>query len=378
METSLSIQSHFARLKDPRDTDECEHKLLDILVIALSAVICGAEYFTEMEVFGTAKQKWFRTFLELPNGIPSHDTFRRVFMLLDREQFQTCFRNWVREVARLKIGEVVSLDGKWLNGTATGGVSMSAAKMISAWASEAGLVVGQKCVAEGSNEIAAIPELLKVLYLHGCIVTMDAANCQTENAKLIVEAGADYVLAVKENQGTLYEDIHLTFEHEAQTDFQNVQHTRIETLDHGHGRMETRRYVLITDPTYIDYINHTGRWFELHSIGRVERERRIGDTVEHHTAYFISSLNTHATDFERAVRAHWNVENGLHWRLDVAFREDDCRVRTDYADENLAVLRHIALNLLKRDTSFKVGVKSKRLAAGWDHDYLLKLLAGEP
>lgn len=221
---------------------------------------------------------------------------------------------------------------------------MSATKMVRAWASEAGLVLGQKCVAEGSNEIAATPELLKALHLHGCIVTMDAANCQTDNAKLIVEAGADYVLAVKDNQGTLHEDIRLTFEHEAHADFQHVQHTRVETLDHGHGRIEKRRYVLITDPTYIDYLNqaHVGRWFELHSIGRVERERRIGDTVEHHTAYFISSLNTDAADFERAVRGHWHVENGLHWRLDVALREDDCRVRTEYADENLAVMRHIA------------------------------------
>ncbi|MCS6847793.1 MAG: ISAs1 family transposase [Anaerolineae bacterium] len=377
MGSPISIQAHFAQLHDPRDPDACEHKLLDILVIALCAVICGAEHFTEMEVFGQAKEKWFRTFLALPNGIPSHDTFRRVFMLLDREQMQTCFRNWVREVARLQIGEVVSLDGKWLTGTATGGMNFSAAKMVSAWASEAGLVLGQRGVAEGSNEIAAVPELLKALYLRGCIVTMDAAHCQTENTRLIVEAGADYVLAVKDNQGTLYEDIRRTLSTKRRRT-SSMSNTRVETRDDGHGRLEIRRYVLITDPTYIDYINHTGHWHALRSIGRVERERRVGDTVEHHTAYFISSLNTDAADFERAVRRHWNIENELHWRLDVALREDDCRVRTARAVENFAVMRHIALNLLKRDTSLKVGVKSKRLAAGWDHDYLLKLLTGEP
>jgi predicted transposase YbfD/YdcC len=382
MEDPTSILAHFGVLIDPRIDRTKEHKLVDILVIALSAVICGAEHFTEMETFGKAKEGWFRTFLELPNGIPSHDTFGRVLSMLDPAQFQACFLNWVRQIAKLKLGEVIAIDGKSLNGSADTWSGKTASKMISAWATSVGLVIGQKHVPEGTNEINVVPELLKVLMLKGCIVTVDAANCQTKNAKLIIERGGDYVMALKQNQGTLHADVEKAFthEHEAESDFRDVRHSVFETQEKGHGRIETRRYVLINDPTYIAYLNADGRWFGLGSICRVERERRIGDEVQRSIAYFISSLagSADAEQLEHAIRSHWEVENSLHWRLDIAFREDQSRVRLGYAAENFAVIRHIALNLLKSDKTLKLGVKSKRLAAGWDETYLLKILTAQP
>lgn len=383
MDNAGSILAHFGVLIDPRVERTKEHKLVDILVIALSAVICGAEHFTEMEAFGKAKEGWLRTFLELPNGIPSHDTFGRVLSLLDPAQFQACFLNWIREIANLKLGEVIAIDGKSLNGSVDTWSGKTASKIISAWASSAGLVIGQKHVPEGASEIGVVPELLKVLMLKGCIVTVDAANCQTKNARIITERGGDYVFALKENHPVLYADVQNAFAFEAQTDFQKVRHSVFQTQEKGHGRIETRRYVLIDDPTYIDYLNAAGRWFGLGSICRVERTRRTlspdgvsnGDKVEHNVAYYISSLTGSAEQLEYAIRAHWEVENSLHWRLDIAFREDLSRVRIGYAAENCAVIRHIALNLLKADKTLKLGVKSKRLAAGWDEDYLLRILA---
>lgn len=371
-----SIQAHFSVLIDPRIDRTRQHKLVDILVIALSGVICGAEHYTEMEAFGKAKEAWFRTFLELPNGIPSHDTFGRVLSLLDPAQFQACFLNWIRDIAQLKLGEVIAIDGKKLNGSIDTWSGKTASQIISAWATSAGLVIGQMHTPEGTNEIAVVPELLKVLMLKGCIVTVDAANCQTKNAQIIVERGGDYVFALKENHPVLYSDVQKAFDFEAQTDFRHVRHSTFETQERGHGRIETRRYVLIDDPTYIDYLNVEGRWFKLRSICRVERERRIGEAVERNTAYYISSLTGSAEQLEHAIRSHWEVENGLHWRLDIAFREDQSRVRMGYAAENFAVIRHIALNLLKSDKTKKIGVKSKRLVAGWDESYLLHLVAG--
>ena len=276
--------------------------------------------------------------------------------------------------------------GPWLNGSVDTWSGKTASKIISAWAAGAGLVIGQKHVPEGSNEISVVPELLKVLMLKGCIVTVDAANCQTKNARLIIERGGDYVFALKENQPGLYADVQKAFDFESQTDFRKVRHSTFQTHEKGHGRIETRRYVLIDEsgpfrghPTYIDYLNVDGRWFKLGSICRVERERRIGngDEVQRNTVYFISSLTGSAEQLEHAIRSHWEVENSLHWRLDIAFREDQSRARIGYAAENFAVIRHIALNLLKADKTLKLGVKSKRLAAGWDDAYLLKILASD-
>jgi predicted transposase YbfD/YdcC len=377
MDKNSGIQAHFGVIVDPRIDRTRDHKLIDLLTITLCAVICGAEHFTEIALFGKAKLAWFRTFLELPNGIPSHDTFGRVLSVLDPNQFQSCFLNWIREIAKLKVGEVVAIDGKRLRGSKDGRTGTLSAEMISAWATSAGLVIGQKHVPEGTNEIATVPELLKVLMLKGCIVTVDAANCQAQNARLVIECGGDYVFALKDNHPALFADVEKAFEFEGQTDFSQVHHSTFETQDHAHGRVETRRYTLIDDPTYIDYLNIDGRWFGLASICRVERTRQSADKVEHNIAYYISSLRGSAKDLAFAIRSHWEVENGLHWRLDIAFREDHSRARQGYAAENLAVIRHIALNLLKLDKSKKVGVKSKRLAAGWDETYLLHLVADD-
>ena len=237
-------------------------------------------------------------------------------------------------------------------------------------------MIGQKHTPEGSNEIAVVPELLKVLMLQGCIVTVDAANCQTKNAQIIVERGGDCVFPLKENHPALYAEVQKAFESEAQTDFRHVRHSTFETVEHGHGRSETRRYVLIGDPAYIAYLNPDGRWARLGSLCRVERERKRGDKVERNTAYYSSSLTGSAEQLGHAIRSHGEVENALHWRLDIAFREDQSRARLRYAAENFAVLRHIALNLLKSDKTRKLGVKSRRLLAGWDKRYLLHLVAG--
>ena len=354
--------------------------MFDIVVIAICAVICDADGWTEVVAFGKAHETWFKTFLKLPNSIPSHDTFGRVFSLLDPQELQTCFVSWVGEMARLKVGSVVAIDGKKLRGSCGASdrkAGKQAVEMVSAWASEAGLVLGQMHVEEGTNEIGTVPELLKVLALRGCIVTVDAANCQTENAKRIVEQAGDYVFALKGNQGALHDQVQQMFEHESLTQFKHIQYSTCEEVDKRDGRVETRRYTLVHDADYLHYFNPEERWWHLAGVGRVEREwcDEIG-TSKRECRYFITSLSQGDVKlFAKAVRHHWHIENQLHWCLDIAFREDDCRIREGQAAENLAVLRHIALNLLRQDTSIKLGIKSKRKLAGWDNDYLLRLIA---
>lgn len=375
--TSASLHRHFGQLTDPRIDRQKLHALFDIVVITICAVICDADGWTEVVAFGKAHETWFRTFLKLPHGIPSHDTFGRVFSLLDAHQLQTCFVAWVGEIARLKVGSVVAIDGKKLCGSGDRMRGKRAIEMVSAWASEAGLVLGQMNVGEGTNEIGTVPELLKVLALRGCIVTVDAANCQTKNARLIVEQAGDYVFALKGNQATLHDQVQQAFEHESQSQFKHVRHSTCEEVDKRDGHVETRRYVLIHDPDYMCYFNPDERWWHLAGVGRVEREWRDDDGVlKRDHRFFITSLSQGDVKlFAKAVRHHWHIENQLHWCLDIAFREDDCRIRAGHAAENLAVLRHIALNLLKQDTSVKLGLKSKRKLAGWDNDYLLRLIA---
>lgn len=375
-----SLRRHFGELTDPRMDRQKLHSLLDIVVITICAVICDADGWTEVVAFGKAHEAWFKTFLKLPNGIPSHDTFGRVFSLLDPQQLQTCFVSWVGEMARLKVGSVVAIDGKKLRGScgpSDRSAGKQAVEMVSAWASEAGLVLGQMRVEKGTNEIGTVPELLKVLALRGCIVTVDAANCQTENAKLIVEQAGDYVFALKGNQGTLHDQVQQMFVHESQTHFKHVQHSTCEEVDKRDGQVETRRYLLIHDPDYIHYFDPHERWWHLAAVGRVEREwRNDSGEIKRECRFFITSLSQGDVKlFAKAVRHHWHIENQLHWCLDIAFREDECRIREGHAAENLAVLRHIALNLLKQDSSVKLGIKSKRKLAGWDNNYLFRLIA---
>lgn len=369
------IQQHFGTLDDPR-IDRCKrHQLLDIVTIALCAVICGADDWTEVAAFGRAKLPWFRTFLTLPNGIPSHDTFGRVFARLDPAQFETCFLHWISSLAAVLPGTVIAVDGKEARRSHDQHLGKAAITMVSAWAADNHLVLGQVAAEAKSNEITAIPDLLQALALKGCIVTIDAAGCQTNIAQQIIAQGGDYVLALKDNQPTLAADVALLFQdcHATRPGSYPVDHA--QTIEKGHGRIETRDCWVIADPTVLAPLRRSAAWAGLQSVIEVRAERQLADERTVATRYYLSSLPGKAEQALRATRAHWHVENSLHWVLDMAFREDDSRVRIDYGPENFAILRRLALNLLKQDTSLKIGIKGKRKAAGWDEAYLLRLLA---
>ena len=371
---TASILAHFHDLDDPRISPATRHELLDIVAIALCAVICGADSWVEVAAFGHAKRSWLSTFLALPHGIPSHDTFGRVFAALDPAQFETGFRSWVATVARLTGGEVVAVDGKTLRRSHDRPHGKAALELVSAWAGENRLVLGQVAVAEGSNEIPAIPALLRHLALDGCIVTVDAIGCQTEIATQITAQGADYVLALKENQPTLHEAVAILFAEGQAGGFVAGHHEYRRTVEKNHGRIEVRQVWTVDDPAVLAYLNPQGAWPNLRSVGMVIADRQIGAQRSRETRFYLSSLPGDAATFGDAVRGHWGIENRLHWVLDIAFREDESRVRQGHADQNLALLRRLARNLLRQETTAKMGVKAKRLKAGWDDAYLLKLL----
>jgi predicted transposase YbfD/YdcC len=368
---TAAIVAHFSDLEEPRD-DNKRHQLLDIVIIAICAAICGADSWADVELFGDAKYSWFKGFLELPHGIPSHDTFRRVFALLDPEQFQARFVQWIQAVDELTEGQIVAIDGKTLRRSHDRGNGKGAIHMISAWASENGLVLGQRKVDDKSNEITAIPQLLDMLEIAGCIVTIDAIGCQTKIVEKIIAKQAEYVLPVKENQGKLHETLRLLFDNSAEMRRVPCEYHR--TVDKDHGRIEIRECWATSDPEYVRYIASLADWRGLQSVGMVQAERRIGAQSTVERRYFISSLAADAKQLLRAARGHWGIENQLHWVLDIAFREDECRVRTGNGAQNFAVLRHIALNLLKREKTLKASIHGKRLKAGWDHNYLVKVL----
>jgi predicted transposase YbfD/YdcC len=367
-----ALFEHLSEIEDPRREQTKLHKLIDILVIAVCATICGAEGFNEIEEFGEAKEEWLKQFLELSNGIPSHDTFRRVFMLIKPEKFQAVFFRWVESVSKATNGKLVNIDGKRLRGTKSKEKQNQALCMVSAWAQENRMVLGQVKCDEKSNEITAIPELLGFLELSGCIVTIDAIVCQREIVKQIVEQKADYVISLKGNQGNLHKDIKDYFVWAEKTKFRDIEFDYCETLEKGHGRIETRRCWVTED---IAWLEQKEDWMGLKSIVMVESQREVIDgktTIERR--YFISSLSADAQESLHAVRGHWAIENSLHWVLDIAFREDDCRIRAENSPENMAILRHISLNLLKQEKSCKRGIKTKRLKSGWNEAYLSKVL----
>jgi predicted transposase YbfD/YdcC len=338
-----SLKTHFGELPDPRAQHSIEHLLIDIVLLTICAVICGAQSWVEIENYGMAKQEWLKTFLELPNGIPSHAPIARVFARLRPECLQQCFLNWVQAVFAISDGQLIVLDGKTLRSSYERGGKQGMIHMVSAWATQNRIVLGQRKVHEKSNEITAIPELLSVLDLTGAVVSIDAMGCQTAIAEQIIEQGGDYVLALKGNQGNLHEDVVQLFDYAQQQNFRGIEHDSYETQEQGHGRVETRRYWLMGQT---EYLIGAENWAKLTTIGAVESQRQIGEKITCETRYYLLSLPLDAQRFAQAVRSHWRIENQLHWILDVAFCEDQSRSTLGYSGENLAVIRHLALNLL--------------------------------
>jgi len=376
----LSLIEHFETLSDPRVDRTKDHDLIDVLIIAICTLLCGGESFNDMEDFGYAKHDWFKTFLGLRNGIPSHDTFNRVFAALDPQQFLDCFLGWTQSLRRAVAQEIVALDGKALRRALNRDQSVK--YIVSAWAESNNLVLGQWKVADKSNEIMALPQLLRVLELSGCIVTLDAMGCQKKIAREIIEADADYVLALKGNQETVHQEVKDFLDQtRAETQKPRPRGARLsaaaaglatlETVEKDHGRLETRRYY---QSSQLAWFADLEQWEGLESVGMVEAMREVDGKTSVERRYYLSSLPVNIELFARAVRSHWAVENKLHWVMDVCFREDQSRARAGYAAENLATLRRLALNLLKRERTKKRGIRGKQLNAGWDHAYLLRLL----
>lgn len=374
----LSLIQRLQHLPDPRVSARCEHDLVDVLVIALCCLLCGGEGFNDMEDFGMAKRKWFRTFLRLRSGIPTHDTFNRVFAALKPEAFLELFMAWTQTLRASVSQEIVALDGKALRRALDRGESPRV--IVSAWAASNSLVLGQIEVPGKTNEITALPRLLRALELSGCIVTLDAMGCQKEIAREIKEADAEYVLALKGNQGQCHQEIKSYLDdavarhgEKAPARKNRVPLACHQTVEKDHGRLETRRYWQSGD---LGWFAGRAEWEGLRSVGVVESKRQVGaaaPTVERR--YYLSSLPVDAEKFARAVRGHWAIENSLHWVLDVQCGEDQSRVRTGHAATNLATLRRLALNLLQQDRTKKRGIKGKQLNASWDHAYLKRLLA---
>jgi len=369
---------HFSCLEDPRDNRGKLHQLHDIIIMALLSIICGADEFTEMEEFGRSKISFLKQFLKLPNGIPSHDTFGRVFAVLCPEMFRKCFIAWVKTLCELG-GDIVNIDGKALRHSYDTANDKSMIYMVSAWANANNMVLGQVKVDDKSNEITAIPKLLVLLDLEGAIVTIDAMGTQKEIAAKIREAKADYALALKGNQGNLKEEVEEAFQRFNADQSTKKAHSKNKTEHKGHGRKEER--ICYAAPAK-DYISEQelSKWKDLTTIIKIEayvhyyNGKKKGQRV-YEERYYISSLPPDAEQLNYAIKSHWGIETKLHWVLDVAFREDDSRVRKGFADENLAIGRHIAINKLKNETSCKRGIKAKRKKAGWEEEYLLKVLA---
>ena len=375
MRVSSSFHEHFATLTDPRCpfAPNSRHLLMDILVLAVCAVMSGAEGWEDIEEYGKANAEWLGDLLDLPHGIPGHDTFRRVLSHVDPEELTQGFIAWTNALSAASGGDIVSLDGKTLRHSFDKATATAAIHMVSAWASANRLVLGQLKVKEKSNEITAIPALLRLLDVTGAVVTIDAMGCQKEIAKTMTDQGADSVLALKDNHPTLAEEVALFLNDARATGFADITHAYHETVDGDHGRIETRRYWITSE---IAWLGAKASWSNLHSVGMVEAQREVGNTIQVETRYFLTSLPAQGVRFAQAVRQHWGIENSLHWVLDVSFDEDACRIRKDKGAQTFAVLRHIALNLLRREPHHKRGIKARRKRAGWDRAYLFQVLTG--
>lgn len=364
----------FGGLKDPRDPSAVNHKLIDIIVIAILATLCGANGFNQCENFAIAKEPWLRKILELPNGIPSHDTFNRIFSLLNPEEFHQCFQEWANTLYEKISREIIALDGKTARRTKCKNGNQKAIHVVSAWANQNKLVLGQIKVNDKSNEITAIPELLKLLDVSGCIITIDAMGTQTAIVETIVNAGAEYVLALKENQLTLYNDVELYFNDEVLTkkkESLGKDGIYYKTLEKDHGRIEKREYYMVKDVSWLDQINN---WKNLCAIGMVTSERTLNEETTVFTRFYIMSDIQNVKEFAKAVRGHWGIENELHWCLDMGFREDESRARKEHSAENMNVIRHMTMNMLKKENTLKQGIEAKRLKCAWDEKYLERVL----
>lgn len=367
---TISLQEAFASIEDPRIDRTREHKLIDILMIAVCAVISGAEGFTQIEEFGRSKQEWFRSFLELPNGIPSHDTFGRLFAKIDSDAFQQSFLGWIQQCVTLIEGQIVAIDGKEPHGVHQPWAEKPCLCVVSAWASANRIVLAQQKVAQKSNEITAIPLLLELLAIKGCIVTIDAMGCQKEIAQTIIDQEAHYVLCLKGNQGKLRQDTQTLFESLLKEPEQSKVDSYV-SQERAHGRMETRTYWVATE---LDTLRTAHEWPQLRAVGRVDRVQQFANRTEHESRYFILSWESDAHTFATAVRSHWGIENSVHWVLDVVFHEDDYQSADSNAAFNFSILRHIALNLLRSESSSSASIRTKRMKAAWSDEYRAKVL----
>ena len=367
-----SIETFFKGIDDPRHHNKL-HKLIDVIIIAICAVVAGADTYEQIENFGKKRKKWLSKFLALPCGIPYHDTFGRIFERMNPNEFQNCFMHWIGYVTEQTKGQVIAIDGKTLRRSHDKSNDKKAIHMISAWASSNQVILGQLKTQEKSNEITAIPVLLKLLDISGCIITIDAMGTQQKIAGTIIDKGGDYVLALKENQKTFFDEVVLFFDKMEEMKDQGYTFDEHTTVDSDHGRIETRRYVTTSA---IDWFEDQKNWPGLTSVGFVESTRESQDERSYDKRYYISSLESNAKKFGNAVRKHWGIENSVHWVLDIAFREDESRIRNGSAPENFAAIRHIALNLLRNNKTFKGSIKSKRLNAAMDTQYLEEVVFG--
>jgi len=367
-----SLHEYFNDLPDPRINRHKRHELTDILIIAICATICGADGWVPIQQFGQSKIEWFKTFLVLPNGIPSHDTFGRVFATLDPVAFEKCFANWVKSLREDNVNDLIAIDGKTLRRSFDHASGKTALHLVSAWAADCRLTLGQIATEQKSNEITAIPKLLELLDIRGTTVTIDAMGCQKKIAQQIIEQEGDYMLGLKGNQGTLHDEVKLLMDEAVKHEFAHMQYDFHETVDGDHGRIEHRKVWCTHD---VDWFKEKEQWPGLRSFVVVESQRTIGEKTTTERRYFISSLDgTNAKHAGHAIRSHWGIENSVHWILDVAFDEDRCRIRQGNAAQNISLLRRLTLNMLKHESTLKVGIKTKRLRAGWDSSYLLRVL----